>query len=208
MEHHIIVVGIGPGSPDYIVPAASRAIEQASVLVGSARALATFAKGEICTKVIDGDIDGVLRFLAEKITDNNVVVMVSGDPGFYSLLAAIRTRFTAEQVQVIPGISSMQMAFCRIAEPWQDAQLISLHGRTQPKDVLNYQAGKKLGFLTDSIHNPRQIAALLISGGWPIQSPTWLCTKLSYDDEEVIATTLGEALTMDGFTHSVMVVKA
>jgi cobalt-precorrin-7 (C5)-methyltransferase len=90
MEHKIIVVGIGPGSPDYILPIASRMIAQAKVLVGSQRALTTFVPSHATTKVIDNDLNGVLAFITTALMDNDVVVMVSGDPGFYSFLATIR----------------------------------------------------------------------------------------------------------------------
>ena len=44
MEYKIIVAGIGPGNPDYMLPAAVKAIQQAAVLVGSRRALKDFAR--------------------------------------------------------------------------------------------------------------------------------------------------------------------
>ena len=57
------------------------------------------------------------------------MAMVSGDPGYYSLLDALRRDFPAKQIMVIPGISAMQYAFARLALPWHDAVLASFHGR-------------------------------------------------------------------------------
>ena len=208
MEHKIIVVGIGPGSPDYILPIASRTIAQAKVLVGSQRALDTFTTSHIATKVIDKDIKGVLTFISEFLAKSDVVVMVSGDPGFYSLLAALKANFAQSQITVIPGISSMQLAFARISEVWQDAVLISMHGR-QANDVdLQYVANKKVGILTDNEHNPSHIARVLINHGWPIDGQVWLGEALSYEDENIKKLTLGETAQISGFTHCVMVVVA
>ena len=44
MQNKIIVVGIGPGSPDYLLPIALKKIKNAKVLVGSARALRTYGQ--------------------------------------------------------------------------------------------------------------------------------------------------------------------
>lgn len=206
MEHKVIVVGIGPGSPDYILPIASRSIAQAQVLVGSQRALDAFAPSHITTKVIDKDIKGVLAFISEYLSKSDVVVMVSGDPGFYSLLAALKAHFSQSQLTVIPGISSMQLAFARIAEVWQDAVLISMHGRQACDENLQYYPNKKLGILTDHEHNPSHIAQVLIQHGWPIDSQVWLGEALSYEYEHNKKITLGEATQLAGFTHCVMVV--
>ncbi len=210
MEHtyRVIVVGIGPGSPDYMLPIASRTIAAANVLVGSKRALDTFASAGQVTKVIDRDISGVLDFIEQQLMGQDVAVMVSGDPGFYSMLVALRKRFIAERLTVIPGISSMQLAFARLAEVWQDAELISMHGRKAADEVLCYRSGAKLGILTDTQHTPAHIAGILLDLGWPEKTCVWLCTSLSYDNEEVVATTLAAARETPGFEHSVMVVKA
>ncbi|SDE84653.1 precorrin-6y C5,15-methyltransferase (decarboxylating) subunit CbiE [Sporomusa acidovorans] len=206
--YRIIVVGIGPGSADYLLPAASRTIKEAVVLVGSKRALATFASENQLTKVIDKDIGGVLDFVEQQLNRHDVVVMVSGDPGFYSMLTALRKRFSPDCLTVIPGISSVQLAFARLAEVWQDAALISMHGREVDDAVLCYRPGYKLGILTDNQHNPANIADILLTHGWPKTASVWLCANLSYDNESIIAVNLAEARRTPGFEHSVMVVKA
>lgn len=208
MEHKITIVGIGPGSPDYLPPVAARAIAQAKVLVGGRRVLAEFAPHAGDTKVIDKDIDGVTAFIGARLRDNDVVVLVSGDPGFYSMLATLRREFPARRLEVIPGISSVQLAFARLAESWQEATLVSLHGREAEDGLPAYAAGRKLGLLTDARHAPRQIAKLLLDQGWPGGCPTWLCADLSYPAERILATTLAEAAQADGFEHCVMVVTA
>ena len=207
MENTIIVAGIGPGSPDYLLPAALRAIEQATVLVGSSRALATFARVDQRCHVITADIQGVLDFVAEASQTGQVVILVSGDPGFYSLLAALRQQFGAHRLEVIPGISSVQLAFARLGEVWHDAILASMHGREAADSQLAYEKGKKLGLLTDNKHTPAVIAKRLLAHGWPQETAVWLCEHLSYQTETILAVTLAKACEIDGFAHAVMVVK-
>ncbi|MPM66755.1 Cobalamin biosynthesis bifunctional protein CbiET [bioreactor metagenome] len=206
MEHKITVVGIGPGSPDYMLPVAQRIITKARVLVGSKRALDTYSNVNTVSKIIDKDIDGVLDFIKKQLISNDVVVMVSGDPGFYSMLGALREKFSSEQLLVIPGISSAQLAFARLGELWQDAILTSLHGRDQDADTLKYVPRKKLGILTDGINNPQTIAQKLIALDWPDKTRVWLCENLSYENETIMSTNLKDTININGFSHCVMVV--
>ena len=132
--------------------------------------------------------------------------MVSGDPGFYSLLAALTKEFSPDQILVIPGISSFQVAFARIGRFWQDAMLISMHGRQVDKNLLNYAAEKKLGILTDKEHKPSKIATILTENGWPPEAKVWLCANLSYENETIVSLLLKDVDKIDGFEHCVMVV--
>ncbi|MEN6564698.1 MAG: precorrin-6y C5,15-methyltransferase (decarboxylating) subunit CbiE [Veillonellales bacterium] len=206
MEHKITVVGIGPGSPEYLPPIAQKAIDSAAILVGSQRALDTFATEKSRNKVIDKDIAGVLAFIRACLQEEDVVVMVSGDPGFYSLLTALRGEFSADRLSVIPGISSVQLAFARLADTWQDAVLVSMHGRSPDTAMLQYAKNKKLGILTDRRHSPQYIARELLRCGWPIDAAVCLCAGLSYADEHILTTTLAATAELAGFDHCVMVV--
>ena len=208
MEHKIIVAGIGPGNPDYIVPAARRAIEEAAVLVGGSRALADFARDGQATMTVRRDIPAVLAFVRDRLKTTDIVVMVSGDPGYFSLLDALRRDFPLECLQVIPGISSVQLAFSRLALPWHGARLLSMHGRMPEKAELAYAPGAVLGILTDAVHNSRTIAQLLLQLGWPAETELFICARLSYADEKIIRTTLQGAGQEAEIGHCILVVKA
>jgi len=207
MEHKIIVVGIGPGSPDYLVPVAKRKIEAAKVLIGSTRALAAYSTCQQITQVIDRNLAAVMLFITKQLQFSDVVVMVSGDPGYYSLLPALRKEFTDRTLEVIPGISSFQLAFTRISRPWQDVRLLSMHGREIDAADLVYNPGQTLSLLTDAIHNPQSIAKKLIAGGWPATVTAYLCANLSYAQEKIVTASLAEVTAIDGFDHAVMVVE-
>lgn len=195
-ENKIIVAGIGPGNPDYMVPMAYQAIRKAAALVGGRRALAQFAapagSGQH-TMAVTRDIDGVLAFIREELGLHDVVVMVSGDPGYYSLLDALRRAFPADRITVIPGISSLQLAFARLALPWHDARLASFHGRQPQSGEIRYQQGAVLGMLTDARFTSRTIPPLLMKAGWPADARLHICTRLSYADERIVTITLEQA---------------
>ena len=202
----MIVAGIGPGHPDYVLPAALRAIREAKVLVGGSRALSDFAREGQRTMAIRGDIPSVLSFIREALSDSDVVVMVSGDPGYYSLLDALRRDFDEDCISVIPGISSVQFAFARLALPWHDASLLSFHGRRPSDDELAYAPGRVIGMLTDGKRSSRTIPKLLMDMGWPKETKAAICARLSYDDESIVRTTLAGATEAQEETHCVLVV--
>ena len=206
MEHTLTIVGIGPGAPEYILPAAQQAIDSAEVLVGGARALQDFSRPHQHTLKVDGDIRGLLVSVREKLVGQDVVVMVSGDPGYFSLLETMRREFPADCIRVIPGISSFQFAFSRLALPWQNAKLVSAHGRMPDMAELVYEPGRILSFLTDGNNHPARIALWLQEQNWPDKTRTWLCRSLSYPEEKILATTLEQARQVSGFDSCVMVV--
>lgn len=206
MGYRIVIAGIGPGNPDYMVPAARIAIEKAKVLVGGSRALGQFAQENQETMAIKADIGAVMEFIRERLTVSDVVVMVSGDPGYYSLLDAVRRNFSEDVIKVIPGISSMQLAFSRLALPWHDADLLSFHGREPEMAKLNYSKGRILGFLTDTKNNSHTVPEKLMQAGWPSEAKLAICARLSYDDEEIVKTTLGKSCEVKEYSNCVLVV--
>ncbi|MBR3747164.1 MAG: precorrin-6y C5,15-methyltransferase (decarboxylating) subunit CbiE, partial [Selenomonadaceae bacterium] len=193
MQNKIIVAGIGPGNEDFITPAALKKIRAAKFLVGSRRALKDFLTTEQVTCAITGDLGASLNFIREKILLGEVVVMVSGDPGYYSLLDLLRKNFPPTQIEVIPSISAMQLAFAKISLPWHDATLASFHGRQPAREVLKFSTGKILGLLTDAEFNSASISKLLVDEcGWEKNSAVTICARLSYPDEKFFTTTLAE----------------
>ena len=204
----IIVAGIGPGNIDFITPAALKKIRAAKFLVGGRRALKDFSSAEQTTCAITGDLDSALNFIREKISCGEVVVMVSGDPGYYSMLDLLRKNFPPTQIEVIPSISAMQLAFAKISLPWHAATLASFHGRQPAREVLKFSTGKILGLLTDAEFNSASISKLLIDEcGWEKNSAVTICARLSYPDEKIFTTTLAEAANSEPVKHCVLIVR-
>lgn len=208
MTHKIVVVGIGPGAPDYLLPKAQNVIANARILVGGKRALADFSRSGVRVYAIGADIPAVLAFVEKSLAEDDVVVMVSGDPGYYSLLDALRRSFPLGRIEVVPGISSLQLAFARLSLPWHNARLLSFHGREPMPEELSRASGAVLGMLTDGRNHSQAIAQRLLDAGWHTQDRMYVCTRLSYEDEHILETTLGTAADAPGIGHGVIVVCA
>lgn len=127
----IIIVGCGPGSASLLTNAGRQAISEASVLVGAPHLLETYtlpAHEQICFGGDAGlDLDGVLSAVSERFEKDQVAILVSGDPGIGSLARPVLRRFGKDACKVIPGISSVQLAFARLGLDWTDARIISAH---------------------------------------------------------------------------------
>lgn len=207
LQNKIIVAGIGPGIEDYITPAALKKIRAAKFLVGGRRALDEFSTANQITCAITRDLDAPINFIREKLSLGEVVVMVSGDPGYYSMLDLLRKHFPLSSIEVIPSVSAMQLAFAKLSLPWHDATLLSFHGRQPARESLQYSAGKILGLLTDAQFNSATISKLLIDCGWDKNSSVTICARLSYPDEKIITTTLDAAAQAEPVKHCILIVK-
>ena len=207
MQNKIIVAGIGPGDKDYITPAALKKILAAKFLVGGRRALNEFSTSEQITCAITRDLDAPINFIREKISIAEVVVMVSGDPGYYSMLDLLRKNFPIEIIEVIPSISAMQLAFAKLALSWYDATLLSFHGRQPAREALQFSPGKVLGLLTDAEFNSATVAEILLECGWDKNSSITICARLSYPDEKIFTLTLTEAAHAEPVKHCILIVK-
>ncbi|MDY6084674.1 MAG: precorrin-6y C5,15-methyltransferase (decarboxylating) subunit CbiE [Dialister sp.] len=206
MGHSLIVAGIGPGGKEYILPKALSAIQHAKYLAGGRRALSDFGNDGQEMFPVTGKLSALAEWIRSSLLHDDVVVMVSGDPGYYSLLPWLKENFSDSPIHVIPGISSVQACFALLAEPWQEAEWLSFHGRVPEEAKLAYKPGRKLSFLTDATNNPSRIAEILISRGWPENTPCAAAERISYDDEKLEASTLKDMKDLEGFGESVMVV--
>lgn len=206
MAHRLIVAGIGPGGREYILPRALSAIESAKYLAGGHRALSDFAGDGQETYPITGKLSLLADWIGASLEKDDVVVMVSGDPGFYSLLPWLKKKFPETPVEVIPGISSVQAAYCCIGESWQGGEWLSFHGRVPDEEKTSYAPGKRMSFLTDGEHNPAYIARYLMEKGWPAETRAAAAEHISYENQHIKEGTLADLAELPGFEESVMVV--
>jgi len=203
MAETIRVIGIGPGTMEYLPPVARAAVEGADILVGGPRALAMFSQLGKEEYLIGKNLKEAADFIRDRKDSHKVAVLVSGDPGFHSLLAYLKRTFPGEQFEVIPGLSSVQLAFARIGEFWHDAALISLHGRELSALQL-YTSFAKIAVLTDPEHSPAAIARFWLSHGLP-DCRAYVCANLGYEDEKVLSLSVSQMAETAGVDNSVVV---
>lgn len=205
--YKIKVVSLGPGHPDYILPVAKRAIAEAEVICCGRRHLESFDATGKTVHIIGtgGDrLPTVMAKAAAAYPTRKTALVVSGDCGFYSLLDYARKVIGSEHVEALPGISSLQYLFAKIGRPWQDAGLMSLHGRNQ--DLIGaLETTGTVGVLTDDSHNTAAIARELLAHGCG-DKVLYTGEDLSYPEERITKLTAEEALTFRERGMSVVII--
>ncbi|WP_037571682.1 bifunctional cobalt-precorrin-7 (C(5))-methyltransferase/cobalt-precorrin-6B (C(15))-methyltransferase [Phaeacidiphilus oryzae] len=91
------------------------------------------------------------------------VVLASGDPGFFGIVRALAERLGPEELNVIPSPSSVAMAFARLGIPWDDAVVVSAHGRELRTAANLCRAHRKVAVLTAPGAGPAELGAALLA---------------------------------------------
>ncbi|AEF86059.1 precorrin-6y C5,15-methyltransferase (decarboxylating) [Treponema primitia ZAS-2] len=124
----IVIVGTGMG-PSSISGEGMKALGDAEVWFGASRLLELlkpfFAEKTVYPIYKPGEILEAIKNRDE----NSFAVLVSGDTGFYSAAAGICEALSDYEPRLIPGVSSIAYFCARLGIPWQDAALLSVHGR-------------------------------------------------------------------------------
>lgn len=205
MKEQVLVVGIGPGEKEYLLPIALEKVAQAQVLVGGKRALDLLARDDQEIREIKGSLQDIIEFIREKKKEKSVAVLLSGDPGLYGMLNFLLKNFTPEELEVIPGISAMQMCFARLKLPWQDIKIVSLHGRSKEQLLSWVRQYPQVAFFTDSKLSPNEIGCFLQENG--IRNKRIIVGEnLSYPEERIIDTDLEGISSYSNFVNCVMLV--
>lgn len=189
------VVGIGLDGAAGLPEAIQQIIAQATVLVGSDRHLSYFpnhpAKKLVLTNFRSA-IDQIRELLqpsegsSEPDHPLRIVILASGDPLFFGLGRLLLAELSADQLTFHPHLSAVQLAFSRIKLPWQDARLISAHGRLLDELAQALQQGaEKIAVLTDGHNTPAEIARLVLNLDLGEQYQLWVCENLGSDIERV-----------------------
>ena len=212
------IVGVGPGSADYVTPAARKKVQQADVVIGAQRSLALFredVKGE--TVVLTAkNLKDILKDASEAVKDDkNVVLLSTGDPGFSGLLhTVIETgMFTTQQIDVVPGVSSIQACAARLNISWDNARMFTFHegnvaDEQKEKLVSAFQCGRTILLLPDTRNfAPKDIASLLIGTGANKETQVYVCENISLETEKITQSTLGEVKEQTFGGLCVMVIK-
>jgi len=116
--------------------------------------------------------------------DGPVVVLASGDPGFFGIVRLLRERVGESELEVLPGVSSVALAFARVGLSWDDAVVVSAHGREAGpgRAAAVCRAHPKVAVLTDSTVGPAELAACLQGAGRRLV----VAERLGLPDERVV----------------------
>ncbi len=186
----ICVVGMGPGGQDYLLPISRKKIEQADVLIGAKRCFDLVDEQNKEIVILQSHYEAMIDYIKKNRICKKIVILVTGDTGFYSLLRFLKNHFNIDELEVHTGISSMQYMFAAICELWDDACIQSLHG----KDV-NFidlvKKHQKVGLLTDKKWTPIKIAEELLKYN-VLNKLIYVGENLTYENEKISKFSISE----------------
>ena len=203
----LYLVGIGPGSSDYLTKAAIECANSVDVLVGSQRALDLFPGFAGETLVLRArNMDEMMKKSISLVDEGrNVAILSTGDPGFSGVLKPILKLREDLNLDVIPGISSLQLTATQLQLPWNEINLLTLHGKGNSRIILDYvDNGKPTIVLPD--FRVEKLAQFLIDEGTNPERKVSVCERLSYPDERIVTGNLREIAYMEFSYLCVMVV--
>jgi precorrin-6Y C5,15-methyltransferase (decarboxylating) len=193
MSEPVIVIGVGVQGLSSLTPQAVAQLEQADQLWGSERLLALlpeFAKKRV---TLGKGITTALEQLKSRRESERIVLLASGDPGFFGLGSTLLEILPPEQVVLIPQVTSLQAAFARAHVSWQDAHFTSVHARPLTEVIGLARRFRNLGILTDPHHTPALIAKQLLAAGIP-DCRAIVCENLGETSEAITDTRLTEII--------------
>ncbi len=191
----IHVVGIGLAGAASLDPAVRSIVEQAAILAGGDRHRSYFPDHRAERWPLK-DLENRLLTHLQQPDPARVVVLTSGDPLFFGLGRQLLQRLPATALTFHPHVSSVQLAFSRLKLPWQDAALVSVHGRSLMGLVAPLKAGTDtLAVLTDPVHTPAAIARFVQDLALPSVYRLWVCENLGGATERVQCFDLEAAAT-------------
>lgn len=201
-SHKLTIVGCGPGSPDYLTKAGRRAIGNATVLVGSPSLLDLYATPDHEQIRFGADISSVLEAIASRCENDRIAILVSGDPGLCSLAQPVLRRFGRNAFEVVPGISSVQLAFARLGLDWLDARIVSAHKSIPDLTPEDLAVSGNIAILAGHQQSQRWIADLADAFG--NKRFLVVCEDLSLQTEKIHRVSVSEFRQLRISTRSVV----
>jgi precorrin-6Y C5,15-methyltransferase (decarboxylating) len=184
------IIGIGDDGLDGVTSLARVLIQDAQLLVGAEHTLSLIPRLAGERLVVGANLDRVVERIAAA-PDRRVVVLVSGDPLFYGLARYLCDQLGKERFEVLPHVSSMQLAFARVKESWEEAYLTNLANHPLETVLEKIRIAEKVGMFTSDEASPATIARELIARKIDYFS-AYVCENLGSPDERVTQGELAE----------------
>jgi precorrin-6Y C5,15-methyltransferase (decarboxylating) len=184
------IVGIGDDGLDGMTTQARRLVESAAVLLGP----------ESCGSLLPAAVRDRLQAVTgleelveriEQIGPVRAVVLASGDPLFYGTARYVCAKLGKDRFEVVPHVSSMQLAFARVKESWEDAFLANLAGLSIERVIDRIRTSETAGLFTSEQWPPAAVARALLDEGIDYFQ-AYVCENLGSPDERVTQGSLAD----------------
>jgi precorrin-6Y C5,15-methyltransferase (decarboxylating) len=192
----LVIVGIGDDGLAGLTEPARRVVLSADLILGTPQALALLEEAPGKKQSLEPEMGLALKQVGEALQSRKPVLVSSGDPLFYGVARYLCDRLGKELFEVVPHVSSMQLAFARVKESWEDATLISLAGRPIESVIDRIRTAEKIGLFSSDECPPPRLARELLERGIDYFR-AYVCENLGSPDERVTQAELADLTGME-----------
>lgn len=197
------IIGIGEDGPDGLTDFGRKLISGAELLIGERESLALVPDSGCARLVVGTSLDEAVSEI-EKAPQRRIVVLAQGDPLFYGVARYLCDRLGKDRFEVVPHVSTMQLAFARVKESWEEAFLTNLarHGLDRVLDQV--RGAEKVGLFTSEDSPPSEVARALLAEHLDYFT-AYVCENLGSPDERVTHEELAELIDQEFAPLNVMI---
>ena len=195
-QSRLVIVGIGDDGLAGLTESARRTIAEADVILGSPSMLDLVGTTKGRAVALDPEMPAALRQVREAMMSARPVLVSGGDPLFYGVARYLCDRLGKDLFEVVPHVSSMQLAFARVKESWEDAYLTSLAGRPLETVIDRIRTAEKVGLFSSDDCPPSRLAKALLDRGIDYFK-AYVCENLGSPDERVTQGELADIAGLD-----------
>jgi precorrin-6Y C5,15-methyltransferase (decarboxylating) len=198
------IIGIGENGLDGLTSSARELITAADLLVGEDHALAQVPETHAQRLIVGTSLDEAVQRIDAVAGQKKVVVLATGDPLFYGVARYLCDKLGKQRFEVVPHVSTMQLAFARVKESWEEAFLTNLATHSLQIVVEQVRGAQKVGLFTTDAHPPAEVARALLSHRIDYFT-AYVCENLGSPDERVTQGELREIAQHDFAPLNVMI---
>jgi len=161
----VVLAGMGTGR-ECLAESVLAWIRRAEVLAGGSRLLEGFPGHSGDKLPLRAPLGESLEELARVSARRRTAVLASGDPFFFGVGKRLVELLGKDRLLTFPNLTTVQSLFARLAEPWEDVRVVSLHGRKGEGWLREARLHDRVAFFTDAERSPAWIARKLLEAGF------------------------------------------
>jgi precorrin-6Y C5,15-methyltransferase (decarboxylating) len=200
----LVILGIGDDGLAGLTEPARRILVDSDLILGAPPILSLLDGLPARKEPLEPDMSLALRQVREALGQRRPVLVSQGDPLFYGVARYLCDRLGKDLFEVVPHVSSMQLAFARIKESWEDAYLTSLAGRPIEAVVDRIRTAEKVGLFSSDESPPSRLARELLDRGIDYFR-AFVCENLGSPDERVTQVELIDLVGMDFYPLNLVI---
>lgn len=199
----IHILGIGDDGVEGLTTRARQLVQRAELIFGAEHTLALVAEAPGEKIAVGADLEQIVRRI-ENDAGRRIAVLATGDPLFYGVARYLCNALGKDRFEVIPHVSSMQLAFARVKESWDEAYLTNLGSRSLEEVIDRIRVAEKVGMFTSDASPPSVVARELLDRQLDYFT-TYVCENLGSPDERVTHAELADVANMEFAPLNVMI---